>query len=154
MIVGAFRAGCWLRYFNSWNLSRAQKLKKKMRFYIILDFYRSPEQGACGTSDTIAPDGTPNEFVNWIPDGTGEFTGFLYYPVSVLTLFLRCHFILKMIIILPRQARDKHIRECSTQKEIYAFFFCRAASSHRSIDPCAAPIERGKKTHIFCTILY
>jgi hypothetical protein len=31
-------------------------------------------------------------------------------------VFLRCHFILKMIIILPRQARDKH-RE-STQKRV------------------------------------
>jgi hypothetical protein len=30
---------------------------------------------------------------------------------------LRCHFILKMMIILPRQARDKRIRKESTQKK-------------------------------------
>eukprot|EP01046_Picozoa_sp_COSAG06_P079601 COSAG06_NODE_27014_length_603_cov_0.706349_1_plen_107_part_01 len=41
-------------------------------------------------------------------------------PVIVVTSFLRCHFILKMlkmITILPRQARDKHIREKHSKKE-------------------------------------
>jgi hypothetical protein len=40
--------------------------------------------------------------------------------IQRIYLFLRCHFILKLII-LPRQARDKHCRE-STQARDDAFF--------------------------------